>query len=86
MSKIDLRAIVESCVYMDPFAHVYYAAHKWEAAHRVWSEQDEAVEEVLEEALDVAVIEGAIWGHSDRRGGCRAPAGSRHAARMAPRH
>jgi hypothetical protein len=42
MSKMDLKAIVESCVYMDPFAHVYYAAHKREAAHRVGSEQGEA--------------------------------------------
>ena len=40
--KRALEALIESCVYMDPYAHMYYVTTRGTRGERTWRGQDEA--------------------------------------------
>lgn len=42
--KRALETLIESCVYMDPYAHMYYVTTRRGRGERTWRGQDEADE------------------------------------------
>ena len=50
--KRALQVLVESCVYMDPYGCMYFAAAEREEAERAWSEHDDAAEEQVRRLIE----------------------------------
>ena len=52
MWKKAFRILLESCVYMDPIAFMYYSAAKRGAESRAWIDKDEADERELRRLIE----------------------------------
>ena len=55
--KRALQILVESCVYMDPYGCMYYAAVEREEAERAWGEQVEADEQQILRLIEIDRLE-----------------------------